>query len=144
MIKLIFVIIVSVAVKDVHLQRSSYAGSANKFRGQPVNLEPEVSSVPMTGLSPSIATQARSIPTTGLSPSIVTQAASVELVTSATATSTTPIPITQPKVSLLSGRFGGFDLNQNNDQYRDYYQHRHHQGDWRKNRRDRDFDYGFF
>lgn len=138
MMKLIVVVILSVIVQNVQPQRSPYAGSANKFRGQPINLATEMSSLSTTVQSPSVTTQART----------VELATSPTTVTSTTTTTTTiaPTSIPQSKVSLLSGRFSEFDLNQSSDEYPDYYQnrHHHHRGGWHKHRGGRDFDYGFF
>ena len=141
MTKLIVVVILSVIVQNVQPQRSPYAGSANKFRGQPINLATEMSSLPTTVQSSSIATQARTVE---LATSRTT-ATSTTTSTTTTTTTTAPISIPESKISLLSGRFSEFDLNQSSDEYPDYYQnHHHHRGGWHKHRGGRDFDYGFF
>lgn len=128
MIKFAFVMTLFVTIQEVQLQRSPYAGSVNRFRLQPVNIVPATSSLPSTGVS-SIATQARSN----------------DLTTTSTATTTLqPEKSTsKPEIS-LPGRFSNeFDLNRNQDQYRDFHHHHHH-GDWHDYRAQRNFDYDFY
>jgi len=53
MIKLVFAVSFLMALQEVHLQRSPYAGSANRFRGLPTNIVQEISSLPSVSSSPS-------------------------------------------------------------------------------------------
>lgn len=125
---------VFMAVREVELQRSPYAGSANRFRGLPVYIVPVMSSLPSINNSPSTATQVRSIDLTTI------------------LTSTTPT-IQQPEKSatvrgiVIPGRISSeFISNRNQNQYRDYddHHHHHHHNHQPDYRRERDFDYNVY
>lgn len=59
MIKFAFMMALFMTVQEVQLQRSPYAGSANRFRGLPVNIVPAVSSLQSNGIAPLAATQVK-------------------------------------------------------------------------------------
>lgn len=130
MTKFVILMTLFMTMREVQLQRSPYAGSANKFRGQPVNIVPVQSSMEIL---PSTAAQARRIDLTTI------------LTTTTTTTTTTQQPgkqITVRGLSLPSRISTEFISNRNQDQYRDYdhhhHSHRHHY------RGERDFDYNFY
>lgn len=149
------------AVTDAHPQRSPYAGSANRFRGLPINLQPAI--VPTTAAS--VTTSSAVSPTaisaasspaasvtvgvstvTAASPTEASRTISAGSPTAASRITTSAIPRPQSRAPVFTDRLSESDFDQDYDQYReDYQDHRHHQqGGWRNNRRERHFDYGFF
>lgn len=116
-----------ITMEGVQLQRSPYAGSANRFRGQPMNLAPAIPSVSSVASSSSvIGTEARSFDTQ-------------------TTTTTTAKPLTNG--IQIPQRINGFDSNErvpNRNDYQNHHRHHQHDNYWHDHRGQRHFDYDFF
>lgn len=145
MIKFVIMMTLLMTVREVQLQRSPYAGSSNKFRGQPVNIVPVMSSLPSMENLPSTHTQARSIDLkTILTPSTPTQQ-----LTPTTTQAQQPGRSTTVGRIAIPGRISSeviSNRNQDRDYDRDYdrHQHHHHHSHQHNYRGERDYDYNFY
>lgn len=109
---LVFIVSLFVVMHEVQLQRSPYAGSANRFRGQPINLALGISSVPSTSSSPIIPAI---VPSTSASPVSQTRVSTVQQ-----PEKTRTVEIQQ--LSIPSRISNDFFSNRNFDEHRNHHQ----------------------